>query len=296
VKDRDAFLQTYRNTCKLHEQIAGQEMLLHEFVTADRAVQRTVFSSGTECVVNFGAEPREVGVGAEVAAFRVGQQAAEDELHLDGPSVRVGPVHAEVEAMLETPERHVVVAVDPLAAGRLLPDELEEQRAFFDSVVASPTPIPVFFLDRPLRDDVWVYANDPRLKRTFMAAWDERAKIPEASPSGRSTVIGWSGHPKTIELMKKSDEEIIREAREDISIMIPGFDGYIEDATVYRHVSGSARYPVGAYRQIVDFKEKAEHLKGISFVGDVFGGAYMEAAMVSAEAAVRRVCRSGDYV
>ena len=51
---RDVFLRTYRNTCKLHEAIAGAEMLSHEFVTTDRAVQRTRFSDGTEVIVNFG--------------------------------------------------------------------------------------------------------------------------------------------------------------------------------------------------------------------------------------------------
>ena len=188
---------------------------------------------------------------------------------------------------------HVVVAVDPLSAGRLMPEELEEQRAFFDSILASPTPIPVFFLDRPLRKDVWVYSNDPRLDRTFMAAWDEHAKIPEASPSGKATVIGWSGHPKTGELMKKADEEIIKEAKEDIELMIPGFGGYIEEARVYRHTSGSGRFPPGAYKQVIDFKKKAEQLKGISFVSDVFGGCYMEAAMTSAKAAVGRVRQWG---
>lgn len=188
---------------------------------------------------------------------------------------------------------HVVVAVDPLSAGRLMPEELEEQRAFFDSVLAAPTPIPVFFLDRPLRKDVWVYSNDPKLNRTFMAAWDEHAKIPEASPSGKSTVIGWSGHPKTTELMKKSDDEIIKEAVEDIELMIPGFGGYIEEAQVYRHTSGSGRFPAGAYKQVIDFKKNAEKLKGISFVSDVFGGCYMEAAMTSARSAVNRVCRWG---
>ena len=65
IKDREVFLRTYGNTCKLHEQIAGEEMLNHEFVTPDRAVQRTRFSSGTECVVNFGVEPREVTVKGE---------------------------------------------------------------------------------------------------------------------------------------------------------------------------------------------------------------------------------------
>lgn len=54
---RDVFLRTYRNTCKLHEVIAGTEMLTHEFVTPDRAVQRTKFSDGTTVIVNFGEKP-----------------------------------------------------------------------------------------------------------------------------------------------------------------------------------------------------------------------------------------------
>ena len=37
---RDVFLRTCRNTCKFHEAVAGTEMLTHEFVTPDRAVQR----------------------------------------------------------------------------------------------------------------------------------------------------------------------------------------------------------------------------------------------------------------
>ncbi len=57
---REVFLRTYRNTCKLHEAIAGTEMLSHEFLTADRAVQRSRFSDGTEVVVNFGPEARQV--------------------------------------------------------------------------------------------------------------------------------------------------------------------------------------------------------------------------------------------
>lgn len=58
--DREVFLRTYRNTCKLHEQVAGTEMVSHEYLTADRAVQRTHFSDGTVTIVNFGAEPQSV--------------------------------------------------------------------------------------------------------------------------------------------------------------------------------------------------------------------------------------------
>jgi hypothetical protein len=54
---REVFLRTYRNTCKLHEVVATAEMLTHEFVTPDRAVQRTRFSDGTEVIVNFGEPP-----------------------------------------------------------------------------------------------------------------------------------------------------------------------------------------------------------------------------------------------
>ncbi|MGQ9730217.1 MAG: glycoside hydrolase [Candidatus Zipacnadales bacterium] len=51
---RERLLESYRNTCKLHEQIAFEEMLSHEFVTEDHAVQKTVFADGTEVWVNFG--------------------------------------------------------------------------------------------------------------------------------------------------------------------------------------------------------------------------------------------------
>ena len=62
---RDVFVRTYRNTCKLHEVIAGTEMLSHEFVTADRAVQRTRFSDGTEVIVNFGGKAYEARQGGK---------------------------------------------------------------------------------------------------------------------------------------------------------------------------------------------------------------------------------------
>jgi hypothetical protein len=62
-KSQDVFLRTYRNTCKLHEVIAGTEMISHEFVTPERAVQRTRFSDGTEVIVNFGETPYSAEVG-----------------------------------------------------------------------------------------------------------------------------------------------------------------------------------------------------------------------------------------
>lgn len=55
--NRDTFLETYRNVCKLHEVIAKQEMMSHEFLTEDRSVHRTEFADGTQVIVNFGEQP-----------------------------------------------------------------------------------------------------------------------------------------------------------------------------------------------------------------------------------------------
>ncbi len=188
---------------------------------------------------------------------------------------------------------HVIVAVTPPAAARLMPEELAEPREFFDSVTYSPFPMPVFFLDRPLRRDVWCYFNDPALRKTFMFAVDETSKIPEMVPSGKSIVTGWSGHPMTLDLIDQPDEEVIGKAKEDIELMIPGFSNCVEDAEVFRHPYGVARYPTGSYRGVIDFKKQAASLKGVSFVSDLFGGSYMEPAMTSAAEAVSRVCQWG---
>ena len=48
------------------ERVAFAEMLGHRFVTADRSVQMTWFSSGTGVVVNFGAKPYALPTGKEI--------------------------------------------------------------------------------------------------------------------------------------------------------------------------------------------------------------------------------------
>lgn len=54
---RERLLESYRTTCKLHEKTGFEELLNHEFVTADRAVQKSTFGGGTEVWVNFGEQP-----------------------------------------------------------------------------------------------------------------------------------------------------------------------------------------------------------------------------------------------
>jgi protoporphyrinogen oxidase len=186
---------------------------------------------------------------------------------------------------------HVVVAAAPPAVARLLPEELEEQRRFFESIPDSPSPMPVFFLDRPLRKDVWSYFNDPGLERMFLFALDGHSRTPEMVPSGKSVLSVWPGFLMTPEVMSKPDEEIIKEAQKDLELLIPGIAHNTEEATVVRHPYVMATYPVGFYRRVLDFRHRARELKGVSFVGDVFGIG-MEGAAASAADAVTRVCES----
>ncbi len=51
------FLECYKNVCPVARKVGYAEMLKHEFLTPDHLVQRTVFSDGTEIVVNFGEKP-----------------------------------------------------------------------------------------------------------------------------------------------------------------------------------------------------------------------------------------------
>lgn len=205
---------------------------------------------------------------------------------------RIAGVQMETDGSIRR-AGHVIVAVPPPSAARLMPEQLSEQREFFDSVIYSPIPMPVFFLDRPLRKDVWSYMCDPSIRRTFMIAVDAHAKVPEMSPSGKGIITAWSGHPMTLDLIDLPDDELLRMAQEDVELMIPGFSRHVEDTAVFRHPFGVTRYPPGAYRCIIDFRKKAKALKGVSFVSSMFGGTMMEGALISAAEAVTRVCEWG---
>jgi len=184
---------------------------------------------------------------------------------------------------------HVIVALDSASAAKILPDELAEERRFFEGIMYSPSPMPVFFLDRPLPGNVWNYWSDPRLKRTFLFAIDERAKVPQMCPSGKSVLTFWAVLPNTFDLWKQTDEEMIKQAKEDAELMIPGVSKWIEEAQVVRLPYATEQYPPGAYQRIMDFKHRAEKLDGVSFASSLLGGTNMESAAASGFDAVARV-------
>lgn len=68
-RDRRAFLRSYFHVSKMHETVGMAEMLTHEFLSPDRALQRTTFSDGTIAVVNFAPEVRTIDIAGESYAL-----------------------------------------------------------------------------------------------------------------------------------------------------------------------------------------------------------------------------------
>jgi hypothetical protein len=66
-ENKARFAQSYRNICPHVRELGYAEMTDHRFLTSDRTVQQTVFSSGHVVTVNFGASPHTLPGGASIA-------------------------------------------------------------------------------------------------------------------------------------------------------------------------------------------------------------------------------------
>ncbi len=61
-KNKDRWLESYYLTVKFHEAVFGEQLLSHEFLTADRLVQKTQFSNGAVVVANFQDGPYKINL------------------------------------------------------------------------------------------------------------------------------------------------------------------------------------------------------------------------------------------
>jgi hypothetical protein len=75
-KDRERFVRSYRDVCRVARAVGYSEMVDHRFLTADRSVQQTAFANGAVVTVNFGKEGRRLADGVEVAGMG---------FHVEGP-------------------------------------------------------------------------------------------------------------------------------------------------------------------------------------------------------------------
>lgn len=184
--------------------------------------------------------------------------------------------------------RHVIVATTAGAAGRILTDEFQPAKSFLTDYPHVPLALPFFFLDRPLALEAARFYGHPLRDATFNMAMNMTRKTPHLAPSGKAIISAWPTFPQTVDLMKKSDDEILRQALDEVEVFVPGMRDWVVHATVVRHNWAVARYPVGAVRKVLDFKAYAAGLEGISFAGTDYDFLHMEAGILSAQRAARR--------
>ncbi len=67
AKNKDRFVQSYKNTCGIARAAGYSEMIDHRFLTPDRSVQQTTFANGLTVTVNFGATPCTLQDGSTLA-------------------------------------------------------------------------------------------------------------------------------------------------------------------------------------------------------------------------------------
>ncbi|MBK7902997.1 MAG: hypothetical protein IPJ97_08685 [Proteobacteria bacterium] len=72
--------------------------------------------------------------------------------------------------------------------------------------------------------------------------------------------------------------------------MVPGFSRqWVQDVELVRHAYSHAPYGPGGYRRIVEFLSRESGRDGVHFTSDLFGGSYMECALIMAHRAVSRI-------
>ncbi|MDG4886833.1 NAD(P)/FAD-dependent oxidoreductase [Mesorhizobium sp. WSM4887] len=187
--------------------------------------------------------------------------------------------------------RHVILACTAGVAGSLLTDEFSEAKRFLGAFTHTPMPLVFFFLDRPLAKEAYSFMGHPFRHADFNMALNHTMKTPYMAPSGKAIISAWPAFPRAVELMAKPDSEIVDRARLDLEPFFPGFSDWIDEAHVFRHDWGLARYEPGMHRKLLDFKILAERFKGLSFAGTDYDSIHMESGVRSGQRAAARALR-----
>ncbi|MDI6029283.1 NAD(P)/FAD-dependent oxidoreductase [Corticibacterium sp. UT-5YL-CI-8] len=186
---------------------------------------------------------------------------------------------------------HVILSCTAAIAGQLLTEEFGPIKRFLTDYTHTPLSLVFFFLDRPVDRESYAFMGHPFRNAMFNMALDHSKKTPFLAPSGKAIISAWPAFPRSVDLIKKTDAEIIEQARTDLEDFFPGFSPWIEEARVIHHHRAVARYEPGMYRKVLDFKKKAEGFRGLSFAGTDYDSIHMESGVRSGQRAAARALR-----
>lgn len=186
---------------------------------------------------------------------------------------------------------HVILTAPMDRAAEIIPDDLIAEREFFSKFPNSPFVLVYFFLDRPLPTEAFVYVGHAFRDVAFNMAINHTVKTPHLVKSGKAIISAWSSFPRSAELIRKPDSEVIKQALNEIEVFFPGITGWVEEARVQRHNWGIARLSPGQHGKILKFKKNVEALSGISFAGNDYDGVHMESGVRGGLRAAQRALK-----
>lgn len=177
--DRSSFLRSHFHTSKLHEAVGMEEMLSHEFLSDDHCLQKTVFGDGTEIVVNFAADVREVTVKGHSYAL------PQEGFAVEGPKIRQSMVWRDEHycSEVQTDDFYFACkAVDPLprmdgssgVVSMVTVKTMGKNHLRVNASGAGEVVIPGSFLKGWAWRSTLVYALNDDNQRQEQVAWERR--------------------------------------------------------------------------------------------------------------------------
>ncbi|MEL6264128.1 MAG: FAD-dependent oxidoreductase [Pseudomonadota bacterium] len=214
-------------------------------------------------------------------------------VHYDTPVARLAPGRLELEAGGSVEADHVICAVAAPAAARLLPDTMVEERRFLATIAQPPGVIVTLFLDGPLERGVWSYVFRPDRNRLVSFCSDGAQKNPAMVPSGRAALQAWIVHPASRRAAALDDAALTEAVIAELAPAFPRLADRVEHADVARIAATVPQFPPGHAAAARRFHDAMRARAGIDVVGDFLSGGYAEAALWSAETAVRALGPAG---
>ncbi|MBM3475806.1 MAG: hypothetical protein FJX75_21270 [Armatimonadetes bacterium] len=240
------FLQAYRNCCKIQEAVGYEEMVSHEFLTADRSVQRTRFGNGTTVTANFGPEPAKIESAGKTWLVPTNGIIA------DGPTIHqhIALIDGKRKTYIERPgyrfletddqgEVGNVRAVGPVTAQRLEPGRIR--------ITLEPGTKEAA-VDPRVLDEAW----KPRPCRLIGMASDLEARgdVP-VQMRGRSVILPARGEWQTFDLIYGAPASVADVGWERVSVPT-GAPLREVKATLRNRGGTAARAKVTAYWDAID--------------------------------------------
>ncbi|HCF9805913.1 protoporphyrinogen/coproporphyrinogen oxidase [Pseudomonas aeruginosa] len=188
---------------------------------------------------------------------------------------------------------HVILCTTPNVSARLTPDRFGRAKVFLSNFNHTRLALAFFYLDRPVDSAGVSFGTPYSAKRYFNLSINHTVMRPFQVPSGKAVISAWSAYPGAVELLGKSDDEILAMALEEMKLFYPGLSkDWVEHSEVVRHNWGYARQAVGDARRLLDFRAEAEGCKGLSFANADFNLVSLESGVIMGKQAAARAVKS----